>query len=175
MSARLLAYTGLGAVLFNAVSCQSASHKDRSSDSPTPTTDSYARDSATPDSAGDTGGDTGPAVSPGPWIALSCGQNDCCAIATDHKFVCWGSDDWGELDALPDTTVSQVSVSSPGICVLDESGAIECSPGYAGWPTPAGSFGAVVADGYAGCALDDEHVLDCWGGDFSVPPPAGLV
>ena len=191
MTQQLPACLAVLPLLFGGLSCTSSNHKQRSADSPAPTVDSgvtvsdtggdsFEADStrqtdSASDSARDSAGDSGSVVTPGPWIALSCGAADCCAIADNHKFVCWGDDDFGELDALPDTTVSQVSVGSVGICLLDEVGAIRCSPGDPDWPTPAGSFSAVVAELYDGCALNDELALDCWAGDFSAPPTAGRV
>ncbi len=174
MSERLIAYTGVSALLAMVGSCEAGSHKDRLSDSPSSNAETGGADTGH-DSAGDSAHDTGPPVTPGPWIALSCGDADCCAVADDNRLACWGQDTHGELDSLPDTTVAQVSVGAFGVCVLDESGAIACFPGDPDWPAPAGSFTAVVANGWDGCALDDLGALLCWGGNFSAPPPDGEV
>ncbi len=194
MTQQLRTHAPILALLGSLAGCTSAPNKKGSPDSPTSTVDSAVtvgdsgRDSAVADSThqadsvSDTGrdsaGDTGTVVTPGPWIALSCGDGDCCAIARDLKLACWGADDEGQLEDMPGGTFTQVNVSYPGSCALDGAGSITCWPSESDYPIPAGIFAEVraVARGY-GCALDSGGVLECWQGpqgDGYTPAPNGV-
>ncbi len=124
---------------------------------------------------------TTPIGSSGPWSAPSCGAGDCCALTEDRMLACWGSDEYGQLDAVPSGPFAAVSVGWPGACALDDAGSIACWPGDPDAPWPEGAFEEVRASGYDGCALDSNGVLQCWGLDYYpefsywINPPNGEV
>ena len=65
-------------------------------------------------------------------------------------------DEDGQLDALPETTVTEANVDFPGTCVLDEAGAVRCLPGDPRVPDPPGSFETVKAAFYPAIFVPEE-------------------
>ncbi len=191
MTRRSLPNVAISCVLWVLGACTSQSKDARYSHSlpPTidsnPTTEDTGGDSARGDSGGqsdsraDSGADTGTVVAPGPWVALSCEDVDCAAIADDGRIVEWGDDSQGQLELVPDGTFTAVSVSFPGACALDEAGAITCWPTIPIYPPPSGAFREVRANSEGlGCALGFDDGLQCWGAfgqtlpTYAAPPTA---
>lgn len=123
--------------------------------------------------------------------AVTAGASHTCAVGRDHKLVCWGTDNAGQLgDGMTATTSLPVVAASLGThvvaaaagrevtCVLGDDAHVSCfglnDGGQAGQPPSANVLvptavaidlaTAVAAGNASGCARRAGGRLSCWGG-----------
>ena len=114
------------------------------------------------------------------YKAVTAGNGQSCAIATDNTITCWGANDFGQADA-PTGNFEAVTAGGFHTCALRTDNTITCwgrnVSGQADAPT--GNFKAVTAGFEHTCALRTDNTITCWGArlrsDYgpSNPPTTG--
>jgi hypothetical protein len=126
---------------------------------------------------------------PGPFKAVSVGEDHACGIRPDGSLVCWGNDVAGET-AAPAGTFIAVSVgksSSGGYppcgicqgdfsCALRTNGTVTCwgNNDYQQTSAPTGTFLQIATATTFACGVRSDRTIQCWGTPgFSDAPPTG--
>ena len=99
-----------------------------------------------------------------------------CALRTDNTITCWGSNEYGNLDA-PKGRHKTIDAGSHHSCALRTDNTITCwGLNDAGQTdAPDGQYTAVAAGGYHSCAIRSDNTITCWGSNWSgeTDPPDG--
>ncbi len=128
----------------------------------------------------------------GTFTQVSAGGNHTCGIRTSGTMLCWGDDQYGQVDGVPGSyssgsppgggTFTEVSAGETHTCGIRTSGTILCwgddqygqvdgvpnstSPHYsAGSPPGGGTFSQVTSGGNHTCGLRTDGTIFCWGYD----------
>jgi hypothetical protein len=108
----------------------------------------------------------------GDFRAVSVGETHACAIRTNHRISCWGSDVDGRTKS-PKGKYIDVAAGWFSTCAIRFDKTLACWGGEDfDNPPPSGTFTSLDAglDGY--CALRTDRTAACWG-DFGPNPPTG--
>jgi alpha-tubulin suppressor-like RCC1 family protein len=100
------------------------------------------------------------------WIDVTCGGGHACALAEDGTVKCWGKASDGQTEPPADTKFKAISAGDTHTCgLVAEFDTIACwgSNDLGESHRDAGTFIAVSAGKGFTCAIDSEHVADCWG------------
>lgn len=107
----------------------------------------------------------------GTFLQVSAGEGSVsCAIRTDRSILCWGSNEFGQLNGVPTTgSFKQVSAGPWGGCALRDDGEVLCW-GDAVVPhgvtrVPPGAFSFVSMGSIHVCAQRPTGAIVCWGGN----------
>ncbi len=112
---------------------------------------------------------------PGAFAAISVGGRGACALTSEAEAVCWGDNEYGQLD-VPPGRYTAISKSKIYTCALTEAGDAVCwgGPGAGQLDPPAGRYTAITATVGHACALAEDGEAVCWGysyGGQTDPPP----
>jgi hypothetical protein len=100
------------------------------------------------------------------WLDLSVGRHTACALKPDHSLVCWGSNNYGQLD-VPEAQFKDVSVGKRHACGVTVFNELICWGDYFQetgvlFP-PNGQFVSVTSGSHHSCALSKDGEVACWG------------
>ena len=105
------------------------------------------------------------------FSAVSAGGDHSCGLRTDGIIVCWGDNEFGQLDAS-DGSFSAVSAGYEHSCGLRTDETIVCwghnSRGQLDAPDP-GIFGYTAVSAGHGHSCGIARIIVCWGGQLHVP------
>ena len=83
---------------------------------------------------------------------------------------------------VEESTSNTIDAGKSHTCAIRTDGTVECwganSYGWAGKPTPEGSFVALSGGGHHTCGLRTDGTVECWGNDFkgqSTAPPGSFT
>ena len=108
------------------------------------------------------------------FSAVSAGKGHACGIGTDDTVRCWGSNQWGQLNA-PQGTYSAVSAGGLHSCAIRADNSIQCwgNNEFGQTNAPRGKFNAISAGETHACAIRTDNSIQCWGnnrfGQLNVP------
>lgn len=117
----------------------------------------------------------GLAVPTGVFLVAAGDQGHACAIRTSGEIVCWGDNEYGQIDA-PTGRFKLVSVGRYHSCAIRNTGEAACwGANHLGQSAaPAGSFRSLSATFLHTCGVRRTGAIFCWGSeDILADPPAG--
>jgi hypothetical protein len=95
------------------------------------------------------------------------GSSGACALRSDNKVTCWGTDDAGYALASPPAgaAFTSIAVATNSACGLRSNGALACwgGPGGVHEAPPTGTFTNVRGTSGGFCAQRTNGQLTCWG------------
>lgn len=114
---------------------------------------------------------------PGPFRAMSAGDDYVCGVRTDNEVQCWGGMPFDE-ETIPSGPLTAISAASDHACALRPDATLVCwGENLAGQlNAPSGTFTDVASAGGFNCAIRVDGTLTCWGTGTQVSvlnPPAG--
>ncbi|MBX3231757.1 MAG: hypothetical protein KIT84_42700 [Labilithrix sp.] len=100
-------------------------------------------------------------------IALSGGDGHACALGSDARVTCWGSDLYGQTEVPANLKAKAVAAGGIFSCAIRLDGSITCWGGgsVGQLDAPAGRFTTLTAGGAFACAIRESGELACWGYD----------
>ncbi len=110
---------------------------------------------------------------PPKYTAVSAGDLHSCGIRTDGTIVCWGDNEYGQLDA-PTGTFTNVAVGIRHSCGIRTGGAVVCwGSSSRQLDAPGGRFLSIATNAFHTCGLRTDNSVVCWGsnddGELDVP------
>jgi alpha-tubulin suppressor-like RCC1 family protein len=109
----------------------------------------------------------------GDMIQVATGHLTSCALDSDQKVSCWGSDVDESISGRPTGDERFYQIVSEGLyetCVLNESGLFQCWGGSWWDFNKSGDYIQIDVSQYAFCAVDTAGQVDCW--EYSYEQPA---
>jgi cysteine-rich repeat protein len=145
-------------------------------------------DGGVPGGEGDGGRDSRSGVAAAPFLQVSTGGNDSCAVRTDSTLWCWGDNTYGQLRIgdtanrltpvnVGDTAWNRVSCGQSHSCALRTDGSLSCwgnntsgqlgnlavPPSGGQTEVAGGPWQSISAGSYQTCAIKQDGTLWCWG------------
>ena len=119
---------------------------------------------------------------PAGWRDVSTAEDTTCAIDADGQLICWGVEDYREINAVT-TEYSQVSTNQRYVCAIRSSDSgVDCFRFVDGFVSnqvravPRDSRFSMIATGEAHvCGLRTDSRIECWGGSYNYATPAGVA
>ncbi len=109
---------------------------------------------------------------------LSSGYAHTCILIGDGSVACWGLNNFGSLNNIPEESFTQISAGLYHTCVLDGEGILKCwgwnEDGQLNNPDIDATYTQVSAGARHTCAIRTDGTLACWGNSaygISTPPP----